>query len=259
MRALYLIYFVGIVILGSSCSYKQNQILFEKKASIADTATQQPMATVSYHIQPQDVLQIRNLQNIKYIVDELPVMANGSSAGSVAGQGQTYQVEEDGTVALPVIGHVQVAGLTRTQATKLIEDLYRKNLLKDPIIELKVINLKVTLLGEVKAPGNFPIIKDNTTLVEMLGQAGGLTPAANEKTIKIIRGKDKDRKVTEIDLSNINSLSDPRTLLQNGDIIYVAQNKRAIRSENLQSFNTWVQPALLFLNTALIIFTLSRQ
>lgn len=260
MRALYLICFVAIVALGSSCSYKQNQILFEKRAVTADTANMQPMVTAPYHIQPQDVLQIRNLQNIKYIVDESPSLGGNSVGGNIAaGQGQTYQVEEDGTVALPVIGHVQVGGLTRTQATKIIEDLYRKNLLKDPIIELKVVNLKVTLLGEVKSPGNFPIVKDNTTLVEMIGQAGGLTPAANEKNVKIIRGKDKDRKVAEIDLSNINSLSDPRTLLQNGDIIYIAQNKRAIRTENLQNFNTWVQPALLLLNTALIIFTLSRQ
>ena len=256
MRVLYFICFVGIVVLGSSCSYKQNQILFQKSAAVADTLAQKTVI-VSYRIQPQDILQVRNLQNLKYIVDDVPGATIGS--GTATSQGQTYQVEEDGTVALPAIGHIQVAGLTRTQATKLIEDLYRKNLLKDPIIELKVVNLKVTLLGEVKVPGNFPIVKDNTTLVELIGQAGGLTPAANEKNIKIIRGKNKTQNVTEIDLSNINSLSDPRTYLQNGDIIYVAQNKRAIRTENLQSFNTWVQPALLFLNTALIIFTLSRQ
>jgi polysaccharide export outer membrane protein len=257
MRILYFICFIGIVVLGSSCSYKQNQILFQKKAAVTDTLTQKT-AVISYHIQPQDILQIRNLQNIKYIVDEAPTTSIGAG-GSTASAGQTFQVDEDGTVALPALGHVPVAGLTRTQATKLIEDLYRKILLKDPIIELKVTNLKVTLLGEVRAPGNFPIVKDNITLVELIGQAGGLTPAANEKNIKIIRGKNNTQNVTEIDLSDINSLSDPRTNLQNGDIIYVAQNKRAIRSENLQSFNTWIQPALLFLNTALIIFTLSRQ
>ncbi|QHS54217.1 hypothetical protein GWR56_01115 [Mucilaginibacter sp. 14171R-50] len=257
MRALYFICFAFIITLGCSCSYKQNQILFEKRAStIADTAQQMP-ATLSYKIQPQDILQIRNLQSLRYIVDEMPVSA--TSANTTAGQGQTFQVEEDGTVALPALGHIQVAGLTRSQATKLIEDLYRKSLLKDPIIELKVINLKVTLLGEIRSPGNFPIVKDNTTLVEMIGQAGGLTPAANEKNIKIIRGKGKLQNVTEIDLSNINSLSDPRSILQNGDIVYIAQNKRAIRSDNLQSFNTWVQPALLLLNTALLIFTLGRR
>ncbi|GGH15417.1 polysaccharide biosynthesis/export family protein [Mucilaginibacter phyllosphaerae] len=258
MRALYFICLVGIIAFCSSCSYKQNQILFEKKSSAAADTAARPAAPVSYHIQPQDILQIRNLQNIRYIVDEVPTSAT-SSGGGTAGTGQTYQVDEDGTVALPTLGHIQVAGLTRPQATKLIEDLYRKNLLKDPIIELKVINLRVILFGEVKSPGNIPLIKDNTTLVDVIGQAGGLTPAANEKNIKIIRGKGKTQSVTQIDLSDLSSLSDTRINLQNGDIIYVAQNKRAIRTENLQNFNTWVQPALLLLNTALIIFTLSRQ
>ena len=259
MRALYFICLISIIALGSSCSYKQNQVLFQKRTTaIVDTSSQKA-APVSYYIQPQDILQIRNLQNIKYIVDEVPASGLGNANNNTSTQGQTFQVEEDGTVALPAIGHVQVSGLTRTQATKLIEDLYRKNLLRDPIIELKVVNLKVTLLGEVKAPGNFQLLKDNTTLVDIIGQAGGLTPAANEKNIKIIRGKNKTQNVAEIDLSDINSLSDPRIFLQNGDIIYVAQNKRAIRTDNLQNFNTWVQPALLLLNTALIVFTLSRQ
>ena len=92
MRALYLICFVGVIILGSSCSYKQNQILFEKKAPIADTLSQ-TTATVSYHIQPQDILQIRNLQNLKYIVDEAPTSNSSvSNGGSASGQGQTFQV-----------------------------------------------------------------------------------------------------------------------------------------------------------------------
>jgi polysaccharide export outer membrane protein len=92
MRALYFICFVGITMLGSSCSYKQNQILFEKKAPIADTLSQ-ATATISYHIQPQDILQIRNLQNLKYIVDEAPTFnSSGSSGNSAASQGQTFQV-----------------------------------------------------------------------------------------------------------------------------------------------------------------------
>ena len=259
MRTLYLICLAGIIALGSSCSYKQNQVLFEKRSNVADTVSPQTAATTGYQIQPQDVLQIRNLQNLKYIVDEVPVSSASGSGNAIAGTGQTFQVDEDGAVALPALGHIPVAGLTRPQAAKLIEDLYRKNLLKDPIIELKIVNLKVTLLGEIKGQGNYPILKDKTSLVDMIGQAGGLTPAANEKNIKIIRGTGKNQNITEIDLSNISSLSDPRALLQNGDVVYVAQNKRAIRAENLQSFSTWIQPALLLLNTALIIFTLSRQ
>ncbi|MBL4676297.1 MAG: polysaccharide export protein [Mucilaginibacter sp.] len=259
MRPLYFLILTGLVFIATSCSYKQNQLLFQNRTAVT-ADTMQQAAPVAYRIQSQDVLQIRNLQNLKYIVDETPITSTGAGAAvGSAGTGQTYQVEDDGTVTLPALGHIQVAGLTRPQAAKLIEDLYRKNLLKDPIIELKVTNLKVTLLGEVKTPGNIPLAKDNITLVEIIGQAGGLTSGANEKNVKIIRGKGKEQKVYAIDLSDLRSISDPRTVMQNGDIVYIAQNKRTIRSENLQSFNTWVQPALLILNTALIIFTLSRQ
>jgi len=257
MRALYFICIVSVFTLISSCSYKQHQILFAENKTVTDTSTQKSLPTSgSYLIRPLDVLQIRNLQNLKYIVDEVPTTNSGT--GGNAGQGQTFQVEEDGTVALPAIGHIKVAGLTRVQTTKLIEDLYRKQLLKDPIFEVKVINLKVTIFGEVKSPGRFTLEKDNTTLVELIGEAGGLTANANEKNIKIIRGE-QNKTVTMIDLGKLSSISDPNAVLQNGDIIYIAQNKRAIRNDNLQNITTLVQPALLLINTALLIFTLSRQ
>ena len=211
----------------------------------------------SYQIQPQDILQIRNLQNIRYIVDVTPVSGNPAIAnsGGTNSQGQTFQVQEDSTVALPVIGHVKVVGLTRSQAQKLIEDIYRKKILVDPIIDLKIINLKVTILGEVKAQGNFPLIKDKTTLIELIGEAGGLTEKANQANIKIIRGDQKKPSVIQVDLGYIGSINDPKTVLQNGDIIYVAQNARSARSENLQNFSLLVQPVLLLFNAALIIYT----
>ena len=215
------------------------------------------MAT--YRIKPQDILQIRNLQNVKYIVDEVPVSNTTSGGSTGTGTGQTFQVDDDGTVALPVIGHVALAGLTRSEAAKLIEGLYRKSLLKDPIIELKIVNLKVTLLGEIKGQGNYPLTKDRTTLVEMIGTAGGLTEKANETNIQIIRGDQVNPQVTVINLRNIQSINDPRAILQNGDIIYIAQNKRAVRNENLQNLSVISQPVLLLLNTALIIFTLSHR
>jgi len=157
------------------------------------------------------------------------------------------------------LGHVKVSGLTRYEAQVLIEKMYHQTLLKDPIIALKIVNLKVTLLGEVKSQGNYQLIKDKTTLVDVIGEAGGLTNNANEKDVKIIRGSAKDPKVTEVDLSDINSITDPRTVLQSGDIVYVAQSKRAARNDNLQNFSILLQPALILLNTALIIFTLVRK
>lgn len=262
IRIIHIIYYsfllASISALFTSCAVKQHQLLFENKTTAIAPASQPDATVTAYHIQPQDILQVRNLQNIRYIVDEAPTTTGGSSSANTAGQGQTYQVEEDGTVALPVIGHVQVSGLTRYEAAKQIESLYKKSLLKDPIIEVKITNLKVTMLGEVKAQGNYPLVKDQTTLIDLLGAAGGLTEKANEKNIKIIRGTGTNQHTTEIDLSDIRTLSDPHILLQNNDIVYVAQSKRAARTENLQNFSTLVQPALLLLNTALIIYSFSR-
>ena len=93
----------------------------------------------------------------------------------------------------------------------------------------------------------------------MIGQAGGLTDKANAKNIEIIRGSQTHPVITRVDLSNINSLSDPAAILQNDDIIYIAQSKRAARTDNLQNFSTLLQPALILLNTVLIIVTLTRR
>jgi polysaccharide export outer membrane protein len=249
--------FLAIVVF-SSCANKPYQSLFEKRPVFYDTVSVAKISIGEYRIKPQDMLQIRNLQNIKYIVDEAPSTTSISSSGS-AGSGQTYQVESDGSVALPVIGHVAVGGLTRPLAAKLIEELYRKNLLNNPIIELKITNLKVTILGEIALQGNYPLIKDKTTLVEIIGQAGGLTPRANENKIKIIRGEALSPQVIMLDLGDIQSINDPRAILQNGDIIYISQNKRAVRNDNLQNISAITQPALLLLNTALLILTFSRR
>lgn len=251
---------IGILFLLTSCSNKQYQYLFEQKSNISDTSAKgSEVITAPYRIKAQDVLQIRNLQSVKYIVEEAPSASAGGSIGGGNATGQSYQVEDDGTVALPVIGHVKVTGLTRSEAAKQIEDLYRKSLLKDPIIELKIINLKITMLGEIKSQGNYTLTKDRTTLVEMIGEAGGLTDKANEANVKIIRGDQRNQQVTEINLRDIQSINDPRAILQSGDVIYIAQNKRAVRNDKLQNLSVVTQPILLLLNTALIIFTLSHR
>ncbi|MEO6851512.1 MAG: polysaccharide biosynthesis/export family protein, partial [Mucilaginibacter sp.] len=261
--------FFIVSLIFSSCSYKQQQVLFQQQATLPDSVlvskTNSGLGTSDYHIKSQDILQIRNLQNPKYIVDDVPVatsatgsMASGGGGSNTASQGQTYQVEDDGTVALPIIGHVPIAGLTRAEAAKKVEELYSKEI-KNPIIDLQITNLKVTILGEIRTPGNFPLTKDKTSLIEMIGQAGGLTDKANEKNIKIIRGDPKNPQVSEINLGNVRTLGDPRLILQNNDIIYIAQNRRAVKNDQLQNLSTTIQPALIILNTALILYTLIHR
>lgn len=245
----------------ASCSNKQYQVLFQQKNALAardSGINAAPSAQTLYRIQPQDILQIRNLQNTTFLTGQGAIGAASSAGGNVS-QGEVFQVAADSTVNLPAIGKLKVVGLTRVDAQKLIQDTYARVLLRDPIIELKITNLKVTVLGEIKSQGNYPLLKDRTTLVELVGEAGGLTDKANEKDIKIIRGTETNPQVIDVDLSDIASVNSPRSILQSGDIIYIVQNKRAVRSDNLQNFSVIVQPALILFNTALIIFTLVRK
>lgn len=234
------------------CACRQQQALFKTGGLPMQTSVQNS-ATELYRIKPGDLLEIRNLQNIAYIADVQQISGIGNT------QIPSYLVEEDGTVALPVIGRVAVSGLSRMNASRKIEGLYQLNLLKNPIIELKIINLKVTILGEVRVQGNYLLAKDKTTLVEMIGEAGGLSEKANEKNIKIIRGDKANPQIIIADLSNVGNLANPALDLQNNDIIYVSQNKRAVRSDSMQNLSSIFQSALVFLNTALIIYSISKK
>jgi polysaccharide export outer membrane protein len=263
LKFLLVVFTVSVfVVFLSSCSYKQNQAYFERNSREVEAGVKannyQP---IEYKVKAGDILQVRNLQSIKLITDDASSTGTSGSApsGGTAGTGLEYQVDSDGSIAVPVIGRVQVTGLSKLEIAKKLDELYRSNVLKNPIIDVRVINLKVTLMGEVKKPGNYSLLNDETTLMEMLGEAGGLTDKGNEKKVRIVRGGGLQGKQTiEVDLSDVASLSNPSTIMQNQDIIYVEQNRRAIRNEKLQNITTLAQPVLLLLNTALIILTLRK-
>ncbi|PAW92349.1 hypothetical protein CKK33_02110 [Mucilaginibacter sp. MD40] len=249
---------LAYLLVGISCSYKQNQLLFETHVASTNSPSIAGAAPYEYKIQTQDILQMRNLQDINYVVT-VPGGGSTSNASSNAPQPQTYQVENDSTVALPVLGKVKVAGLTKLEAAKKIQGLYARTVLKNPIIDLRIMNLKVSVFGEVRSPGSYMLTSDKTNLIDVLAQAGGLTEKGDEKKIKIVRGGMTDPQVLFFDLNDFRTVSNPAIIMQSQDIIYVAQNRRAIKNEKMQDFSTIVQPGLLFLNTALLIFTIARK
>ena len=258
MRILFTPVILVLFLICSSCSNKQYQSLFEKKGYSSDSVLQKNVANiVNYRIKPQDILQIRNLQNSKTIIDLNPVINSGSGQ-SAAPLSENFQVEDDGTIALTGLGHVRVEGLTRMEAEKYIESLYLKEL-KNPVIELKITNLKVSIFGEVKGQANYTLTKDRVTLVEMLGEAGGLTDKADEKNIKIIRQTSLKPIVIQVDMSDIRSISDPKTILQSGDVIFIPENHRAVRNENVTNLSQILQPGLLIFSTVLLIITVVRR
>ena len=238
--------------LFTSCASNKSALFVAKTDKIMDTLKtvyvvndHQP-EDIYYKIKPQDIIAVTNLQNLEFGVNSEP--------SAIA----TFTIQNDGYTVLPVIGNIQLAGLTRREAQSKLQDLYSKSLLKNPIIDLKIINLKVTLLGEFAARGKFLLEKDQTSLIDIIGEVGGLTPNANPKKIKIIRGDPSNPQIIYANLANINSLGNKKLILQSNDIIYAYPKKVAERSQNIQSMMNIIQPVVLLLNSAIIIYNLSK-
>ena len=265
-KYIYLLITLLSIFFLNACSVRKQRTLFYAPSDIVtDTikhvyvVNDQGISDAYYKIKISDQLAIRNVQD-----PEFGATTSGSSgtlSNTTSGTAQnmlSYPVEPDGMVNLPAIGKVEVVGLTRREATIKIQDLYKQKLLKDPIIELTVVNLKVTLLGEFSKQGNFLLEKDNTSLIEIIGEAGGITKTADPKTLKIIRGDRSHPEIIYVNLTDINSLASKKLILQNNDIIVLQPTKSAALSEKLQSFNNIVQPLLVVVNLAVLIFTVTR-
>nr|WP_242689305.1 polysaccharide biosynthesis/export family protein [Pedobacter sp. SYSU D00535] len=201
-----------------------------------------------------DILTVTNLQN--------PDLISGKITGTASPvtQERTYRVEADGSVRLPVLGKVKLVGLSILDAERALDSLYHREFLKDPIIDISVVNLNVTILGEVAQPGTYLLQKEKTSLVEILGQAGGINARANKGSVKIVRktGDPGNPEIIYVDLKSISSITNPKLNLRKNDLIYVEPRTSARIGDRLTAISPIIQSGLLVLNTALIILTLSR-
>lgn len=129
--------------------------------------------------------------------------------------GKWLLVHQDSLITLPQLGLVKVGGLTCNEATDLLVKLYSKKL-KNPIIAVKIMNKKVTVLGEVNQPGVYILEKEQTRVAEILGEAQGLTYYANKSRIQLIR----NNKAYLLDFTAKNAL-EYNVLLHSGDVINI--------------------------------------
>lgn len=252
---------VALVFL-SSCAARKEKSLFNAPSDIVtDTIKQvyvvndKGLANTNYTIKVDDMIAIRNLQDF-----EFNGKSSSNEASSAASAAATaYQVDKDGYVTLPAInGKVKLAGLTRKEARAVIQKLYEEKQLKDPIMEVSIVNVKVTLLGEFNKQGNFLLERDNISLTDILGEAGGITKLADPKTLKIFRGDRANPEIIYVNLNDFRSLASNKLILQNNDIIVIQPTKSSALSEKLQGYNNIVQPLLVVINLAVLIFTFTR-
>ena len=177
-------------------------------------------------IEPKDMLSIV----VNSRTPELAPMFNlplvNISAGSDTASGtqriSCYAVDEEGCINFPVLGRLKISGMTRWECAEFIKkELIKNKYLDDPIVTIEFTNFKISVLGEVKAPGTFSISGDRLTILQAISLAGDLTLFGQRKNVSVIRENAGERTIFQVDLTSTSLFQSPPYYLKQNDIIYV--------------------------------------
>ena len=152
----------------------------------------------------------------------------------------TYLINSEGFIDLPTIGRLKVAGLTVKEVREAILVPVSKDII-NPSVNVRLINFKISVMGEVMRPGTIQISSERITILEALSDAGDFTPYSNRRHVMVIREKNGVREFGEIDLKDTKFFTSPYYFLQQNDVIYVEPTKGKI-AQIQQPVNTYLQP-----------------
>ena len=175
-----------------------------------------------------------------------------NTAGSQPGQGVAgYLVNFDGTIQFPMLGSIKAAGFTKEQLKEnLRKSIVDRQLLLDPIVNIRYLNFRVTVLGEVKNPTVLTIPNEKVSLLEAIGLAGDLTIYGKRENVLIIREENGQKLIKRINLNSNELLSSPYYYLKSDDVVYVEPNKARVASAR---GGQWVPAALSALSLLVVV------
>lgn len=136
---------------------------------------------------------------------------------------KTYLIDQNGEIEFPIVGIVKLEGLTRLEATDVLKEKIEAYV-KNPIVNLKIVNFKITVLGEVARPGTFNIDHERVTILEALGLAGDMTIFGERQNVLVIREQDGKKSYTRVDLTTDEVFKSPVYYLTQNDVLYIEPN-----------------------------------
>jgi polysaccharide export outer membrane protein len=219
-----------LVLFLFSCASRKDIVYYQGIDGIAP-----PEKSTSYEIkiQPDDLLMIIVSAEDPEIaapfnLKSISIQSSGK-LDAVTGQQtmQLYLVDSNGSIEFPVLGKLKISGLTRSEVLQMLQQkigVYIKN----PIINLRVMNFKVSVQGEVNSPGTYPVASDRITLIEALTMAKDLTIYGKRDTILIIREIDGVKSYNKVDITKANFINSPFYYLAQNDVVYIEPNKTKI-------------------------------
>lgn len=193
---------------------------------VPDTAFRASLPVVEAPLQKNDILNIKiSSLNAKASADfNQAGGAEGAAAGGNA-QGGGYMIDNNGNIDIPMLGYIKAEGFTKSQLKQKITDvILQKQLLLEPVVDIRFMNFEVTILGEVAKPTVINVPSEKITLVKALGLAGDLTIYGKRDNVLLIREEEGARVTRRLNLNSSDFLNSPYYYLQPNDVVYVEPN-----------------------------------
>ena len=223
------------------CAPRKDLVYYQ---NIDSLVTSEKANTYEIKIQPDDLLMV--IVSAEDPESAMPFNLTTVSVPSVAGMNtfvgqqslQTYLVDANGFIDFPVLGKLQVGGLSRSELLQVLETRIAKYI-KNPIINIRRMNFKISVQGEVNAPGTYTVNSDRITLIEAISLARDLTIYGKRNNVLIIREINGVKSFNRVDITNADFINSPFYYLSQNDVVYVEPNKVRINGAAVGS-NTGV-------------------
>jgi polysaccharide export outer membrane protein len=265
MKKLSLFFTVSLVLaFFSSCGSVKNIAYIQNSDSVNYDRSQY---LYDAKIMPKDELTISvNTTNPEVSLPFNLLMQNayqqGRTLSTTGGTLMPYLVDTEGSINFPIIGRLQVAGLTKRQCERMIQDKIRPYLAEseNPIVTVRMSSYSISVLGEVARPGSYMVSREEINVLEALAQAGDLTIYGVRDRVKLIRKNASGRKeIHTLNLNDADIVNSPYFYLQQNDIVYVEPNKVKAQNSSVGSMTTlWFSATSILISLTSLLYNILK-
>ncbi len=253
MRSRVYINILFIILMISSCTSYQSLLNYNESPRIP-VGPQVISNFKPLTVQANDILKIQ-VSSIDAIALQ-PFKVDSEGGGAQSGALNDYLVDSEGNIILPTIGKIAVKGLGIEEVKARILKALKPYFVAEPIVQVRLLNFRINVNGEVSRPGSFNVINDRVTIIEALTLAGDFTSYSRRDSILIIRESDGMRSFGYVNFNNAEIFDSPYFYLQQNDVVYVQPDKTIVNSvrDPATRFLPWVS-AIASLTAIIISIT----
>lgn len=263
MKKLYLLFFLLPFVLTGCSSYEKS--LYLQNDAVINQSTQGQL--YDFRIMPKDLLTIvvstTDPAASAPFYRKLGQDKNNGGNSTMGMQNANllgYLVDNNGEIDFPVLGKIQVIGLTTRECEALLRDKLKPYLKETPLVTVSSSNYKFSVLGEVNAPGTYTVQDEKVTIFEAIAQAGDMTLFSIRDDVQLLREDSEGRRqVIHLNLNDANITQSPYFYLQQNDVIYVKPTKAKVRTNTFNSnASMWITILSVLTSVTSLVLALTR-